>query len=576
MSSDTFQPAGAGLVAPEFDAMARMAAGLGAAPVAADARQVVDRLQAGRLHVACVGQFKRGKSTLLNALVGEAILPAGVPPVTSTVTVLRYGAERGATVHFADGTARPIRASDIGAYVSEGQNPENAKGVDLVDVCLPSRLLETGLCLIDTPGVGSVLAGNTAVTRAFIPHIDAALVVMGGDPPISGEELSLVVEIAAQVDRLIFVLNKADRLSEADRGEAARFTTRVLAERLGRAPDPLIEVSATGRLAGETAFEWPALERALAVLVEEAAGVLEQVRARASRRLVRRLLAEVDEHEAALRRPIDESARRLDAIRRWIDEADRAVRDLGQLLAVRQQELARTFEAARASFVAGAAGAGRDRVAAALARLTGRAGRRRADGMREAGVVARALVGDWLDRIEPDAARVYREAIGRFVQLANDLSSRLARTGAAGSPELSSPFEPDEGFSVRRGFYFTGIMQLTSPGPLGWLLDVTLPGRWRQPAVRRDVLRYFARLLDSNSRRVAADLDERVLESRRRLEAELRARLSEQLAVAERALVRAREQRAGGEEAVRAELRRLETLRQELAAIAAAAGAGAV
>jgi hypothetical protein len=73
----------------------------------------------------------------------------------------------------------------ISDYVSEEHNPENSRGVAAVEVFVPAALLACGMCLVDTPAIGSVFAGNTAVTRAFVPHIDAALIVIGADPPIS-------------------------------------------------------------------------------------------------------------------------------------------------------------------------------------------------------------------------------------------------------------------------------------------------------------------------------------------------------------------------------------------------------
>ena len=67
---------------------------------------------------------------------------------------------------------------DLKEYVTEEHNPENQKGVDGAEVFIPSPLLSTGMCFVDTPGLGSVFTGNTAATHAFIPHIDAALVAV--------------------------------------------------------------------------------------------------------------------------------------------------------------------------------------------------------------------------------------------------------------------------------------------------------------------------------------------------------------------------------------------------------------
>src|SRR6266542_630892 len=168
-----------------------LAARAGALTVASESSLLAARVEEGLFYVACVGQFKRGKSTLINALVGESVLPAGVVPVTSVVTVIRHGAARAARVRFESGHWQEIDPSDLAGYVSEAQNPENRKGVLAAEVFLPHSLLSSGLCLVDTPGLGSVFEANTAATHSFIPHIDAALVVLGADPPISGEELEI-------------------------------------------------------------------------------------------------------------------------------------------------------------------------------------------------------------------------------------------------------------------------------------------------------------------------------------------------------------------------------------------------
>ncbi len=73
--------------------LARLADEAGAPEIASEASALADRLAEGRFYVACIGQFKRGKSTLLNALVGQPLLPSGIIPITTAVTVLRWGSE---------------------------------------------------------------------------------------------------------------------------------------------------------------------------------------------------------------------------------------------------------------------------------------------------------------------------------------------------------------------------------------------------------------------------------------------------------------------------------------------------
>ena len=216
----------------------------GAEDLAADASALAEQVREAHFYLACVGQFKRGKSTLLNALVGQSVLPTGVTPVTSAVTVLRHG-PAGIRVRTREGWVEsPI--ARLPELVTEEGNPGNAKGVLTVEVLLPAEALRDGLCLVDTPGLGSVVEANGLAAREFVPHIDAALVVLGTDPPISGEELRLVGAIAEQTDILIFVINKVDRVVSADSVEAAEFTRQLLAD----APWPRAGADLPGLRAG--------------------------------------------------------------------------------------------------------------------------------------------------------------------------------------------------------------------------------------------------------------------------------------------------------------------------------------
>ena len=224
--------------------LVELAQELGDEPVAEEARELAARVSEGRFYVACVGQFKRGKSTLLNALVSQEVVPTGFIPVTAVPTVIRFGDKLHARVRMRDASWRDVTMPDLKEYVTEELNPENKKGVDGAEVFVPSDLLSSGMCFVDTPGLGSVFTGNTATTQAFIPHIDAALVVVGADPPIAGEELALVEAVGKQVQDLILVINKSDRTSDPERAAAAKFTREILEKRLHRPMGEGLEVSA--------------------------------------------------------------------------------------------------------------------------------------------------------------------------------------------------------------------------------------------------------------------------------------------------------------------------------------------
>ncbi len=119
--------------------LASFAEELGANDVARDARQLAARVAEGRFFLATVGQVKRGKSTLLNALIGEPLLPVGVAPVTSAITVVRYGADKAARVIFKDGRTTPIPIGDVHTFVTEASNPENERAVAIVEIFHPAE-----------------------------------------------------------------------------------------------------------------------------------------------------------------------------------------------------------------------------------------------------------------------------------------------------------------------------------------------------------------------------------------------------------------------------------------------------
>jgi hypothetical protein len=552
--------------------LAELATEAGLPALARQASREIERLAEGRFYVACVGQFKRGKSTLVNALVGQAVLPAGVAPVTSVVTVVRYGSQPHAQVRLANQPWQPIAPDALPAYVSEDQNPDNTKQVEAVEVFLPASLLEGGLCLVDTPGVGSVFAGATRATHDFVPHIDAALVVLGADPPIANEELALILEVAAHVDTLIFVLGKADRFSDADQAEAARFSKRVLSERLGRPVETLLHVSALERLAGTgPERDWPHLIASLVTLAREAgAGLVQSAETRAVKDLSSQVHRALDERLSALHRPLADTQRRLENLRDAAADLDRVLGDLSHLLTGEQERIVRDLMADRESFLARALQDAWRELTDGLAKSGRHRDRRlRQDAITLAQQIARRHLDRWLDEEHAAAETRYRAAAQRFVDLANAFLTRFEAARELGIDRLPPPFDPEAGLRAPSRVFYTEHLALTASSWKSWLLHPFLSDRALHRAVLRDAGAYLEGLLTSNSARIQNDLIERVRESRRRLEAEIRERLSTALILAEEAFARARTRHAAGAAAVRAEIETLETLRRAVENLAA-------
>jgi small GTP-binding protein len=189
---------------------------------------LIDKLRQNRFNLVVLGAFKRGKSTLINALLGEAVLPTAIVPLTSVVTILGYGEWLTIKVFFKNGQTREITQSELVDYITEKGNPRNHKGVREVEITYPSDYLRDGVRIIDTPGVGSVYSHNTEVAYNYLPQVDAAIFVVSVDPPLSAAEQEFLKDIREYVHKLFFVLNKIDYVDAGERQEALDFTAQML------------------------------------------------------------------------------------------------------------------------------------------------------------------------------------------------------------------------------------------------------------------------------------------------------------------------------------------------------------
>jgi GTP-binding protein EngB required for normal cell division len=551
--------------------LAGLAQGLGVESIAEEARELAARVSEGRFYVACVGQFKRGKSTLLNALVGHEIVPTGYVPVTAVPTVIRFGDEIHARVRMRGGIWQDIAIPELKEYVTEEGNPENEKDVEGAEVFVPSSLLSSGMCFVDTPGLGSIFTGNSATTRAFIPHIDAALVVVGADPPIAGEELALVETVGREVQDLILVINKADRTSDPERAAAVRFTREILQKRLHRSMGDVFQVSASERMENRGPLrDWERLLVSLDHLIEDSGGNL--VRAAGDRglqRLGEQLLAVISEDRDALLRPIEESERRIELMKKTISEAERSMRELSFLFMAELQRVSDLFIERHRRFFASAWEESKEEFEEKLPSIhlgIGPSYRRRV--MHLAQKISRRKVTPWLKPEQEEGERQYRAVALRFVEMGNNFLKKLAEAGLNELARMPNALDPEKGFRVRSNFYFEDFIGTAQPpSPLRWLADFILPLVGARKVITNEAQEFLRHLLEINSTRVQSDVLNRIQDSRDRLEVEIRKLLHEVSRIAEQALVRARKAKEEGSPAVESAIERLNRLEQSVSAL---------
>jgi GTP-binding protein EngB required for normal cell division len=189
--------------------------------------------EAPLLDVAVLGQFKSGKSSLLNAVLGETLFPVGALPVTAVVTRATAGADRVLRVTHCDGSVEDVAPARLAEFVTEAGNPANRRQVAVADVFTPAMGDYPGVRLVDTPGLGSVFAHNTEATRTWMPNVVVALVTVSAERPLSDEDRRLVAEARQTAPRVAVLLTKVDLLTLAEREEVAAFLNRALCAAFG-------------------------------------------------------------------------------------------------------------------------------------------------------------------------------------------------------------------------------------------------------------------------------------------------------------------------------------------------------
>jgi hypothetical protein len=221
-----------GLLAELADAR-RLAADADRPDLAERLDRAAHRLRADDVAVAVVGEFKQGKSTLVNALLRTDICPVDSDVVTAVPTVLRFGRPPRVLLQVpgADGAteAVPIPFEDLHRHVTDGARADDdGPAPRSVEVLLDRRILEAGLSFIDTPGVGGLDSAQGNVTLAALSLAGAALFVTDAAQELTAPEVDFLRRTLERCPRVFCVVTKTDlyaewrRIVDINRGHLAR------------------------------------------------------------------------------------------------------------------------------------------------------------------------------------------------------------------------------------------------------------------------------------------------------------------------------------------------------------------
>lgn len=544
-------------------------------PQVARAARLADRLADGRFLICIAGEFKRGKSTLLNALLGEDVVPTGVLPLTAVATEVAYG-EPSATVEHLDGSRVPIDRTELAHYVSEQANPANRRQVARVDVRGRWALLEPGVVLVDTPGVASLHAHNTEAATAVLLDADGAVLVLAADAPVSAAERELLGVLAARRAPSFFVLNKADHLGPAELDQVRRFVAEVLGAELGHQP-PLFVFSARAALGAATTGRSPAAEAGdfgafVAELERFVAEDLVAARLVTARRELAHLGSGLRDsllvEQGALELGASTLAAQVEQFRADAARQRQAFEDDRTLLRRDVAHLANEVAGRLAAFATAAAGRHEQRLIEIAAHLSVA---ELAEGMRAA---VEAAVREGFEAFRQAEAgrteaawRALAEAFrARTQERVNAVRQAAAALFAVPLPAATVPAVAEEG----DGFFYLFVHVGSSSEAVSGLLGRLVPG---EVARRRALARARAELVrefDKHAGRARSDLTGRLDAVRLRFEAAMAAELEEAVRAILAASARAEELAAMADaerSRHRAEARRQVALAETLCAL---------
>jgi len=208
-------------------------------------REMFARLAEDRFNLVVVGRFSRGKTSLMNAMLGTDRLPTGVVPVTSVITTVNYGTEEKAVLYYQHTSLfLDIPLWQLADHITEQGNPGNRRRIRMAEVQMPAELLRRGFYFVDTPGLGSSIIENTRTTEAFLPEADAFILVTSYDSPLSEDELRVLRVIHGSRRRVFVVVNKQDSVDAAQRQQVHEHLHAQLAAVFGDAAPLLFSISA--------------------------------------------------------------------------------------------------------------------------------------------------------------------------------------------------------------------------------------------------------------------------------------------------------------------------------------------
>lgn len=191
-------------------------------------------IQNKHLNVAVIGEFRRGKSSLINALLGMPVLPVDIEPTTASINRVTYGLKPTAIIHYKDGNSSEIPITELSNYVTKltPEAAQIAENVKEAEIRYPTELCSNHIDIIDTPGLNDS-ENMTIVTESLLDNIQVAVVAIKSTMPYSETECQWVTRLLSlpKLQHIVFVLTCMDLVRERDVPKVLSFAKERIPEK---------------------------------------------------------------------------------------------------------------------------------------------------------------------------------------------------------------------------------------------------------------------------------------------------------------------------------------------------------
>lgn len=184
--------------------------------------------------VVVLGEFNRGKSTFINALLGEDLLPVGITPTTATINAIMWGKERQLEVKMKDSRTFKYELKTRLLHEYTAKNDFNSADIDYIKITTPLPLLKNRIVLVDTPGVDDLNKQRMEITYNFIPRADLVIFLLDSTSPVRKTEHDFIQNVLykEELKRIIFIANFIDELEESEKNSVTDIVARRLSAAL--------------------------------------------------------------------------------------------------------------------------------------------------------------------------------------------------------------------------------------------------------------------------------------------------------------------------------------------------------